>query len=170
MALVAGLAARDALGAAFGSELSDDRRRLRIGLKWPNDLMMGERKVGGILSEADDDRLVVGLGVNLFWPGSEAPEGVAGVLDSDPGDGPIQRLAAAFAEALLARSQRQPDDWGRDEYRECSVTIGRWVRWEPAGSGRALDIGPRGELVVSTAEGRVMVDSGEVWHLRPLED
>ena len=51
-------------------------RRCDVGLKWPNDLVVDDRKLGGILAEADGREdadgataIVVGLGLNLSWPG-----------------------------------------------------------------------------------------------------
>ena len=45
----------------------------RVRLKWPNDLLLGGRKLGGILVEASGRRCVVGIGINLSW----APPGAA---------------------------------------------------------------------------------------------
>ncbi len=45
-----------------------------VSLKWPNDLLADEAKVGGILVERADE-VVVGMGVNLWWP--DAPEGMS---------------------------------------------------------------------------------------------
>jgi BirA family biotin operon repressor/biotin-[acetyl-CoA-carboxylase] ligase len=53
------LAARSACTEAAGVE---------PGLKWPNDLIVGERKVAGILAEAREGAVVVGIGVNVAWP------------------------------------------------------------------------------------------------------
>ena len=44
-----------------------------VRLKWPNDLLLGGRKVGGILVEATPTKAVCGIGINLTW----APEGGA---------------------------------------------------------------------------------------------
>src|SRR5690606_26063526 len=43
-------------------------RVIGCGLKWPNDLFVSERKVGGILVEATEGVVVVGCGLNLWWP------------------------------------------------------------------------------------------------------
>ena len=57
LALVAGLAAIEAVEVA-----APDAPLL---LKWPNDLMLGDAKLAGILLERTGDRVVVGFGVNL---------------------------------------------------------------------------------------------------------
>ena len=44
-----------------------------VRLKWPNDLLLGGRKVGGILVEVTAAKAVCGIGINLIW----APEGGA---------------------------------------------------------------------------------------------
>ena len=138
-----------------------------ISLKWPNDLVVAGDKVGGILSESDGDAVVVGLGVNLYWP--DSPVGVTALFDVDPGPSVVEPFAAAFAEALFRRLGAPPEDWGRDEYLACSVTVGQRVRWEPSGEGRAVAIGPNGELVVETATGSISISSGEVWHVRAVD-
>ena len=57
LSLAAGLALIEAIdGAASGQPLM---------LKWPNDLMLGGKKLGGILLERSGDRVAVGIGVNL---------------------------------------------------------------------------------------------------------
>ncbi|HLQ62101.1 MAG TPA: biotin--[acetyl-CoA-carboxylase] ligase, partial [Candidatus Acidoferrales bacterium] len=60
LSLACGVAAAEACGA-------------RVRLKWPNDLLLGGRKVGGILVEAGPRKAVVGIGINLSW----APPGAA---------------------------------------------------------------------------------------------
>jgi BirA family transcriptional regulator, biotin operon repressor / biotin---[acetyl-CoA-carboxylase] ligase len=54
LALVAGLAAHDAISA-----------HVTATLKWPNDVLIEDRKVSGILLERADDAVVIGFGVNL---------------------------------------------------------------------------------------------------------
>ena len=39
----------------------------RVALKWPNDVLIGEDKVSGVLIEMDGDDLLVGIGVNLRY-------------------------------------------------------------------------------------------------------
>ncbi len=152
--LTMGLAVRDAL-----------RHELDVGagLAWPNDLMTGNGKVGGILVEAHGEVAVCGCGVNLWWP--EAPDGAAAVLPADPGAATAARLAAAWADRLLERIGGP--GWGRDEYRDACVTVGRDVTWEPGGEGRAVDVAADGGLVVETGSGLVTLRSGAVRAVRP---
>lgn len=62
LSLVAGLALIEAIDAAVPG--------LPLLLKWPNDLLLEESKLAGILLERQDDRVVIGFGVNL----ASAPE------------------------------------------------------------------------------------------------
>jgi BirA family biotin operon repressor/biotin-[acetyl-CoA-carboxylase] ligase len=151
MTLVAGLAAIDSLGGD-------------LGLKWPNDVVRDDEKLAGILTEAADGVVVVGMGVNLWWP--DPPEGVAGLLSTDPGPDRGSDLAAEWAGGLLTRAASGPDEWGRDEYRSACVTLGRDVIWEPGGSGRAVDIAPDGALLVEVAGTTIALDSGAVTMVR----
>lgn len=149
--LVAGLAAADVLGG-------------EIGLKWPNDLLIGGNKIGGILVEGSAGVLVVGCGLNLWWP--EAPPGSGARWVDDPGPGAIVDTATAWADRLLERISAGPSNWGRNEYLNLSVTLGRTLTWEPDGQGKAIDIDENGALVVETEKGIDRLLAGEIRHIR----
>lgn len=169
------LAARDAAAACAGVECS---------LKWPNDLLVGEQKVGGILAElADDGRaLVVGVGVNVAWPASFPPPGeptalLAGATTLERAAGrpvALAELEERFLEATSLRHGRLASRAGRDEtaaaYREACATLGRQVRVvleTSAVEGRAVQVADDGRLVVELAGGRRRAfDAGDVVHLR----
>lgn len=144
--LVAGLAAIDALGD--------------LRLKWPNDVVRGSEKVAGILSESDGEAVVVGLGVNLWWPGPV--RGAGALWGEDRGAGAARLLASAWAAHLLGRLAADPVDWGREEYLTRCSTIGEEIAWEPTGVGRAVGVDDQGRLQVETTNGRIALDSGAV--------
>ena len=137
-------------------------------LKWPNDVLKGDAKVGGILAELWDGVVVIGLGVNLCWP--DAPAGVAAVHAEDPEEDAGPRLAERWTETLLALVDAGPDSWPIDSYRRICTTLGREITWEPSGSGRAVDIDPSGALIVETPSGRELLRSGAVTHVRMTDD
>lgn len=151
--LVAGLAAADVLDAA-------------VGLKWPNDLLVAESKIGGILVEGSAGVLVVGCGLNLWWP--DPPAGSAALCVDDPGPEAMISTATAWAARLLERMAGGPEDWGRNRYLELSATVGRRVTWEPDGRGKAIDIGDDGSLLVETEHGPERLIAGEIRHLRTV--
>lgn len=135
-------------------------------LKWPNDLMVGDQKIGGILVEASDGVVVVGCGINLWWP--EAPDGYGAVHESDPGTDAVLATARGWADGLSGLVDAGHRSWPRDEYRARSVTIGRDITWSPDGAGRAIDIAADGGLVVVTHEGRTTLHAGEIRHVRTM--
>lgn len=145
-------------------------------LKWPNDLVLDDRKLGGVLAEstvAGDrlDAVVVGLGLNVNWPALPAELAATAVsLNHVCGQG-VDR------EDLLAAILTRLDHWypPGDElaalYRELLGTIGRDVQVTlPDGSfdGVAVDVTPQGHLVVEVdVEGeRRTLAAGDVVHLR----
>ena len=155
ISLVAGLAARDAVHQTLGESL---------GLKWPNDLVTAEGKVGGVLAEVGGATAVVGCGLNLWWP--DPPEGAAGIKPGDPGRDAVRLVAAAWVRRLLAKIEQGPEAWGHDEYRASCVTLGSNVVWDPDGAGEAVDVTDDGGLVVETPRGRQIIHSGEVRRVR----
>ena len=130
-------------------------------LKWPNDLLIGEEKVGGILVERNDGLAVIGLGVNLWWP--QPPDGATALYGEDPGSD-VHAEIGSFWGAELIRLIEAPD-WPIAEYREACTTLGRALSWDPQGSGRAVDIAEDGGLVVETPSGVETLRSGAVRHV-----
>lgn len=135
-----------------------------ISIKWPNDLILSERKLGGILAEASDAVTVVGLGANLWWP--DAPADRIGRFADDPGADALVPIAHSWAGHLLERVARGPDDWGHDEYAGRSWLLGHAVTWEPGGSGTAVGIDDDGALLVETGGERRRIVSGAVHRVR----
>ena len=131
-------------------------------LKWPNDVLVPEGKVGGILVEQSAGVSVIGLGLNLFWP--EAPEGSASLYDFDPGPEAHVEIAALWGAELMVLL-RAPG-WPIDDYREVCSTLGANVTWEPDGQGVAVDVAPDGSLIVETSSGTESIYSGAVRHVR----
>jgi BirA family transcriptional regulator, biotin operon repressor / biotin---[acetyl-CoA-carboxylase] ligase len=124
-----------------------------VRLKWPNDLLLGGRKVGGILVEATPAKAVCGIGINLTW----APKGGASL--NQPRDWLLDRLRVAVERWSAAPSYEVIARW-----RQLSDTIGRQVRVQlpdRAFEGVAEDINERGELLV----GGTVVSAGSVTHL-----
>jgi len=151
--LVAAVAAMDAVRSCLETD---------VMLKWPNDLLTPDGKVGGILSEADSGGIVIGCGINLWW--AQPVAGAAALFNHDPGEGVVLQLAEAWASRMVTHLDAGVADWPRNSYLEASATIGSSVEWE-VGAGLAVDLSPDGALVVETDSGRIEVRSGDV-HLR----
>lgn len=137
---------------------------LRLGIKWPNDLLLDGRKVCGILCElAADGSVVLGIGINVH--------GEPSAFDDLPGAG---ALAAASGEppdrsrllrALLERFDHWYDQIGNggwpallDRWRDISVTIGREVTVRGSfgtASGTAAGVAEDGALLVRGPGGRI---------------
>jgi BirA family biotin operon repressor/biotin-[acetyl-CoA-carboxylase] ligase len=160
------------LAGAAMAEAVGSRADVRAGCKWPNDVMVGSDKVGGILGEAAVEggelrHVVLGIGMNLGVPPDV--DGAASVAGVD---------AAALLEEFLARLHRsyRPHDEGFEAsvvaaWRRASVTLGRRVRATDARghdvAGVAVDVDERGGLIVERADGaRSIVAFGDVDHLR----
>jgi BirA family biotin operon repressor/biotin-[acetyl-CoA-carboxylase] ligase len=152
-----------------------------VRCKWPNDLLVEDRKLGGVLAEAkvEGDRfahVVVGVGINLEQKGEDFPEEVRASATSVALEGGRADAAALLFEFLL-RLKRfgdpdHPDfrDTTLDLYRRVCDTIGRRVlATTTAGrevEGTATGLGASGQLLVQTASGPEEVGFGEVVHLR----
>jgi BirA family transcriptional regulator, biotin operon repressor / biotin---[acetyl-CoA-carboxylase] ligase len=141
LSLAAGIAAAEACGPG-------------VRLKWPNDLMLRGRKLGGILVEVTGGRAIAGVGINLTW----APPGAARL------ERPRDELLASLCSKVEVWSSA-PLDRVLERWRQLSTTIGRRVRVELPGGvieGIAEDISRDGSLIIDG----VSVSTGDVIHLR----
>ena len=150
-------------------------------LKWPNDLLVDGAKLAGILAEAEFagaalTAVVVGIGLNVAWPGPEEAHGTC--LDSNRGSKtqPVDRrvLLDHLLRALAPRCALLEEAEGRrvlaDEVRRRCATLGQRVRVSLAREeliGRASTIDDAGRLVVETSSGPRAISAGDVVHLRP---
>jgi BirA family biotin operon repressor/biotin-[acetyl-CoA-carboxylase] ligase len=156
-------------------------------LKWPNDVLVGDRKLAGILAEQSPDgsAVVVGTGINVATPAEALPVSPTGLA----GTSLLAEGAAVAREALLLEVLRQLERWYvafradpdpvrtglLDAYRPLCVTLGQKVRVElPIGrfmTGVARDIDPDGRLLISDNPGDppMAISAGDVVHLRPSD-
>ena len=135
-------------------------------LKWPNDLLIGDAKLAGILAQrATNGAVVVGIGLNVGW----APEGAAKLDDHGDARGGAVAVPEVLA-AMLRAIDALPDDIGA-LYRQRLGTLGKRVRVElPDGEvvGTATDVDEIGRLLVlDECAITHRIDVGDVVHLRP---
>ncbi len=165
--LLTGVAVVDAVAEVAG---------VVAGLKWPNDVIVGNGKLAGILAEvaAPEPVAVVGLGLNV----TEAPDPAATSL-SMLGATTVDRTV--LADAVLRHLATRISGWraaaGADaalavDYRSRSATIGNRVRaflpGDRAVEGVATDIDELGRLRIDTGDEVLTVSAGDITHLRPV--
>lgn len=152
---------------------------VEVGCKWPNDLMAGDRKVGGVLAEAKVEggaprHVVIGTGLNLAMEPEDFPAEVRGSATSLAAEGGRVRpgpLVRAYLEGLREAPPPHADGFAAAvlaAYRPLCVTLGRAVRAvTPEGTveGVAADVDARGGLVVEAGGDPVSISYGEVLHL-----
>ena len=161
LVMAAGLAMAEAVEAETG---------VVAGLKWPNDLLVGERKLAGILAEATGDALVVGIGVNIEW--HEVPSELTAIATACNLEGGRPTTTATVLQAFLGRyAERLQDlDGSRAAYEARLLTLGRRIRVEQAGgvlAGVAIGVDPDGRLRLRTDDAtELAIAVGDVVHVR----
>ena len=155
LTLAVGLAVRNAVEEATG---------IATDLKWPNDIERNGQKVGGVLVERRDSVVIIGCGLNLFWP--YPPHGAGSLFADEPAAYVGCDISGAWANEIIATRGR----WDRDTYESACSTLGERITWEPGGEGLAEGVADDGGLVVATADGPVTLYSGEVRTVRASGD
>ncbi|SDZ40972.1 biotin--[acetyl-CoA-carboxylase] ligase [Herbiconiux ginsengi] len=183
--LLAGVAmARVVGGLVETARIHSAHRLAKVGvsLKWPNDVLIGERKVCGILGEMlpGGQGLVIGAGVNLTLSAEELPTPtstsllVAGVEHPSPDAvlaGYLRDLGTLYERWCAADGDGVASGL-LDEVARVTGTLGRAVRVElPGGefrTGVARGVDETGRLIVDDSDGGapLVVSAGDVTHLR----
>lgn len=149
-----------------------------IWIKWPNDLYIGSKKVGGILTEALTERnelqgVVVGLGINVNISEEQVPEELADIMTSLQigADGKTfdrLRLLPAIRDAVVEYSERYAADGFPgiiEQLRAYDRTKGKTVSILQGGDwvdGTSLGVSDAGGLVVEIDGEEHEVQAGEV--------
>ncbi|WP_221339880.1 biotin--[acetyl-CoA-carboxylase] ligase [Nonomuraea endophytica] len=166
----------------FGVAAASAVRRLAevdVRLKWPNDLLIGERKLAGVLAERIDDAVVIGMGLNVSLQPAELPVETATSLA-------VEEAACVDRDPLIRAVLRELEshyrDWTeadgdadacglRAAYQASCATIGRRIRVELPGErvleGVATGVDPNGHLQVEADGKGHTLSAGDVVHVRP---
>ena len=175
--LVTGLALQEATQQAAG---------LTLSLKWPNDLLFGDKKAGGVLCEraghgSSFHVCVMGFGINVNSRGTDFPHALRALTTSLYEETQHHHDRNALLATMLNRLEYWYDhmesgrfDIIRQAYAASCGTLGRDVRVScldgQSIQGTAIDIGRDGALLVSTTHGgqsrTVTIRSADVEHLR----
>src|SRR4051794_13584581 len=149
--------------------------QLSAELKWPNDVLVDGRKLGGILVERVESAVIVGIGVNVSLRSTELPVPTATSVALAGGVADREVLAKEVLRALA----RRHDAWQAADgassailpaYREICATIGWTVTVQlPGGDnvdGLVSGVDDTGRLVVMSSDGAMSVSAGGVVHVR----
>lgn len=147
-------------------------------IKWPNDLLVDDRKLAGILAESNvgeggtGPAVVVGTGLNVNWP-PVLPAEIAHLATALNRESGTQIDRAALLVAILEKLDDYIDDWKAvaHDYRRRCATPGRSVRVDLGDKGTlegtAVGVTDEGLLKVRDHRGRTsLVAVGDVVHLR----
>jgi BirA family biotin operon repressor/biotin-[acetyl-CoA-carboxylase] ligase len=144
-----------------------------VRVKWPNDLLVDERKICGMLSEleAEADRVAfinVGLGLNVnndpsgIEPAATSLKAILGRKVS------IKDIVARYLDAFEQRMQTLEHDQVIEEWKTYTVTLNREVRvvtTRDVFTGKAIDVDDNGALVLKCADGSLQkILYGDCFH------
>ena len=158
--LVAALAVADAVQALLPLQV-------RATLKWPNDVLVRDGKIAGILLEQADDALILGIGLNVL----QAPSGVSYQVSTIVGCGGLATVDGA-RDRLLTAMANWTGIWQQEGFAPIRAAwlsrahpIGTALRVRLAdrlATGRFAGIDEDGALLLETENGRARIVAGDV--------
>jgi BirA family transcriptional regulator, biotin operon repressor / biotin---[acetyl-CoA-carboxylase] ligase len=172
-----------AVGVSIAQSLHAD-----IGLKWPNDLWLQDRKLAGILIETcavgQQRYVVVGVGINIAKPAENvtmsraqlrrAPAWLQELLPQMTAPNALLLIAPALVQTILTFAEQgfapfQARFNQRDVLRDRRISVDDTLVDEKATTttGMALGVNNKGELEIQTVQGKKAINSSEV-SVKPL--
>ncbi len=162
------LTAKAAVATRRAIEQNTDRK---VGIKWVNDIILNGKKVAGILAQAVNDKVIVGIGINFCTDIDALDPAVRDIADTlykkwqTPECDAIDIVNTLVREMYDLASEKGPS-W-LDEYRGASVVLGKKVNIFQAGvrtgSGIATAIDENCALhVLDEKKGEVILSTGEI--------
>jgi BirA family biotin operon repressor/biotin-[acetyl-CoA-carboxylase] ligase len=142
-------------------------RQVRATLKWPNDVLVNDGKIAGILVEDAGDALILGIGLDVL----QAPSGVSYKVSTIVGCGGLATVDGA-RERVLAALSNWFDTWRQDGF--APIRAAWLARAHPIGSALNVRVGERfvsgdfagidadGALLLDVPEGRTRIVAGDV--------
>ncbi len=159
LTLMAGVACAEGLRRAVD---------LEIKIKWPNDLLIREKKVAGILSEGEPSQgfIVLGIGVNVNWPIAEMPQEIRETATSLYAEKGCKFSRAMIGQELLAELEKEYLLFLREgfsprlraRWEELAAIKQRWVTikfLDKEYEGKALGLDEEGALLIQDGQGEV---------------
>ncbi|CAB4712251.1 unannotated protein [freshwater metagenome] len=153
-----------------GISVAQSLKNYKATVKWPNDILINEKKVSGLIAEITGDGVVVGIGINVGMTHDELPVPTAtslaieGVTDIDRNH-LLANVLTEFESIFTAWDQG--DDSVADMYKSLCGTLGTKVQIHYPNDliekGVAVDISALGELILDSG---THVQAGDVVHLR----
>ena len=153
-----------------GASVAQALHEVKATVKWPNDILVNEKKISGLIAEIVDHGVVIGIGINVGMTLEELPVPTAtslaieGIRDTNRNE---------ILTRVLAQFESNFSTWDEGDnsvtrlYTSLSSTLGTKVQIhypnEKIEKGIAIGISPRGELILDTG---THVQAGDVVHLR----
>ena len=135
-------------GITFTKVLKD----IDLTLKWPNDIIFNQKKVGGILVEKVENKICIGMGVNYFWENPPVPN-AGSIFKTYQNQEMIKDDAKNWAEQIDATLKN--NNFDLNEYKSRLQTIGKLVEY-PEGRGWAEDVNTDGSLRIKTVDEKII--------------
>jgi len=145
-----------AAGVAVATLLEDFG--LTPACKWPNDIIIGNHKIAGILIEKINDKILTGIGVNINWPAKktilENNKKCTSVLAETGRQINIDKIILALALSLEKYYNKEEEKilkiykkfWNKNLKTEILTDDNFWTR------GNLIDISPEGALIAKAAD------------------
>ncbi len=133
----------------------NDKWSIQADVKWPNDIYVRNRKCAGILAEAREDFVVVGVGLNVFASPGDVESSIPTIAVGDVIESPLSRemVLAAVLDGILQEVESCADDFENqvERLRRVCFLTGKGIEFTASGerlAGNVMGIDHDGSLMV----------------------
>ena len=140
--------------------------KLLVSLKWPNDILVKDKKIGGILVEKEIQkevtRTIIGIGINI---NIKKQESWWGDLSNYNLETKRNELINLILLEFISMSKDMNPNW-MDEWRDSCIHMNKQIKIEVGNSFKEeaffKDIDENGNAIIETDEGKKVMSSGEI--------
>ena len=140
--------------------------KLLVSLKWPNDILVKDKKIGGILVEKEIQkeitRTIIGIGINI---NIKKQESWWGDLSNYNLETKRNELINQILLEFISMSKNMNPNW-MDEWRDSCIHMNKQIKIEVGNSSKKeaffKDIDENGNAIIETDEGKKVISSGEI--------
>ncbi len=140
--------------------------KLLVSLKWPNDILVKDKKIGGILVEKEIQkeitRTIIGIGINI---NIKKQESWWGDLSNYNLETKRNELINQILLEFISMSKNMNPNW-MDEWRDSCIHMNKQIKIEVGNSSKKeaffKDIDENGNAIIETDEGKKVMSSGEI--------
>lgn len=157
LSIATGVSLAIVLQSFFPKQQGRSKEKLKIGLKWPNDVLLNQKKCAGVLIEINE-HVFIGIGINITSHPDNTPMPATHLLAHIPNDGTITQNALTLKIIQIIPDLKKLENFNSIQklwWKFAKDSVPYWRVREPL-NGTVLGIDEQGQLLIQSETGQII--------------